>query len=150
MSSCNCDIIKSECTDTQCDKAVEKVILNEDNCVSKKESHPHEKISYQQCTRVREDMFLLWFYETAGSTSKSFVQFRPKIKRNILLRAVLKETNQRKTKLVDFEDTKGNDFSEASTDKYLTEKQLKEDCSLKVANLLSFTNFVQNSKETYL
>ena len=59
MSSCNCDIIKSECTDTQCDKAVEKVILNEDNCVSKKESHLPEKISYQQCTRVREDMFLL-------------------------------------------------------------------------------------------
>ena len=59
MSSCNCDIIKSECTDTECDKAVEKVISNDDNCVSKKESHPHEKTSHQQCTRVREDMFLL-------------------------------------------------------------------------------------------
>ena len=59
MPFCNCDIIKSECTDTECNKAVEKVILNDDNCVSKKESHPHEKTSHQQCTRVREDMFLL-------------------------------------------------------------------------------------------
>ena len=70
--------------------------------------------------------------------------FDPKLRETFFLRAVLKETNQRKTKLVDFEDTKGNNFSAASTDQYLTEKQLKEDCSLKVANLLSFTNFVQN------
>ena len=37
MSSCNCDIIKSECADSECDKAVEKVILNDDNSVSKNE-----------------------------------------------------------------------------------------------------------------
>ena len=59
MSSCNCDIIKSECTDTQCDKTVEKVILNDDNSVSKKESLNYERTCFQQCTRVREDMFLL-------------------------------------------------------------------------------------------
>ena len=70
--------------------------------------------------------------------------------RNIFHREVLKETNQRKTKLVDFEDTKGNQFSAESTENYFTERQLKEDCSLRVANLLSFTNFAQNSKETYL
>ena len=54
-----------------------------------------------------------------------------------------------KTQLVDFEDTKGNNLY-AGTKEYLTKKQPKGDCSLKVANLLSFTHFVQNSKETFL
>ena len=65
MSSCNCDIIKSECPDTDCDNGVEEVILNDDNCVSKQESHPCDKATYQQCTKVREDMFLLWSCENA-------------------------------------------------------------------------------------
>ena len=66
-------------------------------------------------------------------------------------RTVLKEINQRKTQLVDFDDTKSK---ETKKEDIISNDRCKEDCQnnsvINVEKLLSFTSFVQNSKETYL
>ena len=67
----------------------------------------------------------------------------------LLLRTVLREINQSKTKLVDFDDPKSK---EERKEKVLENNQSIEDCQnrntvVKVEKLLSFSSFKQ---ETYL
>ena len=76
-------------------------------------------------------------------------------KETIFIRTVLKEIGHQKTQLVNFEETKYKKEKLEKRESQISNYQCKEDCQsttavIKVANLLSFTNFVQNSKETYL
>ena len=67
----------------------------------------------------------------------------------------MKEVGHQRTQLVNFEETKCKKEKSETSESQISSYQCKEDCQtstavIKVANLLSFTNFVQNSKETYL